>query len=152
MEKIEWCKSQKLGIRKREPNINLSTEYLENAEESLRVLESITETKSNMWLATAKYYVEYFTVYAFLMRIGIKCEIHNCTIELVKSFENLGLLEKGTAKVLEDDKELRIDNQYYLKNKPVDIDLDNLRNFVLNMKERIDNLNEEDIEKARSLI
>ena len=100
MEKIEWCKRQKLGIKRRDPSINLSKEYLENAEESLRVLASIRETKSNMWLATTKYYIEYFAVYAFLMRIGIKCEIHDCTIELAKKFENQEFLKRGTAKML----------------------------------------------------
>ena len=47
-----------------EPNENLSREYYENAEESLRVLRAISQTKSNMWLATTKYYIEYFAVYS----------------------------------------------------------------------------------------
>lgn len=48
MEKIKWCLKQKGGIRKRDPSDNLFREYIENAEESLRVLESIRRTKSNM--------------------------------------------------------------------------------------------------------
>ena len=38
--------------------------------------------------------------------------------------ENWGIVEKGTAKILEKDKELRIENQYYLKNRPVNVDFD----------------------------
>jgi len=152
MEKLEWCKGKKSGIQLREENINLAKEYLENAEESLRVLSSIRKTKSNMWLAATKYYIEYFTVYAFLMRVGIKCEIHDCTIELTKHFEKEGLLPAGTYQLLEKDKALRIDNQYYLKNKPVEIDLEKIRNFVLEIKNRIDNLSKEDIRKARMII
>ena len=124
MRKISWCKKQKKGIKLIEPNENLSSEYYENAEESLRVLKNIKETKSNMWLATTKYYIEYFAVYSILMKLGIKCEIHDCTISLVYFLEKEGILNKNTSKLLEQDKKLRIDNQYYLKNKPVNINLD----------------------------
>ena len=124
---------------------------LENAEESLRVLGSIRESGSNMWLATTKYYIEYFSVYAFLMRVGIKCEIHDCTIEFVRHLEKAGFMGKGISKILGQDKDLRIDNQYYLKNRPVKIDMDSLRKFVLDMKGRIENLSVEDIGKIRSI-
>lgn len=151
MEKIEWCLSQRGGLKMVEENANLAREYLENAEDSLRVLNSIKETKSNMWLATTKYYIEYFSVYALLMRIGVKCEIHDCTIEFVEWLEKEGILPKGTSRMLERDKDLRIDNQYYLKNRPVNIEMEALRNFVLNMKRRIDSITAEEIRKARSI-
>src|SRR3989344_8385647 len=121
MNKINWCKGKEKGIKLIEPNDNLSAEYYENAEESLKVLRSIKETESNMWLATTKYYIEYFAVYSVLMKLGVKCEIHDCTIPLVKLLELEGVIKQGTSKILEQDKELRIDNQYYLKNKPVEI-------------------------------
>ena len=122
MNKISWCKKQEKGIKLVEPNDNLSMEYYQNAEESLKVLRSIYGTRSNMWLATTKYYIEYFAVYSILMKLGIKCEIHDCTIALTKFLEDEDIIEKGITKILWDDKELRIDNQYYLKNKPVNID------------------------------
>jgi hypothetical protein len=122
MDKISWCKTQEKGIRIIEPNDNLSEEYYKNSEESLKVLRSIKETKSNMWLATTKYYIEYFAVYSVLMKIGIKCEIHDCTIALINFLEKEGVIKSGISKNLEKDKELRIENQYYLKNKSVDID------------------------------
>jgi len=84
MEKIEWCKRQSKGIKLRRESVDLAKEYIENVEESLMILETIRGTRSNMWLATTKYYIEYFAVYAFLMRVGIKCKIHECTIEFVK--------------------------------------------------------------------
>jgi len=46
MKKINWCKKQEKGVKLIEPNDNLSEEYFQNSEESLRVLKSITETKS----------------------------------------------------------------------------------------------------------
>ena len=66
-------------------------------------------------LTTTKYYSEYFAVYALLIRIGVKSEIHECTIEIAKLLEREGILPVGVAKILERDKELRIENQYYLK-------------------------------------
>ena len=152
MKKISWCKKKEGGIKIQEPNDNLSQEYYENAEESLRVLRSIAETKSNMWLATTKYYIEYFAVYSVLMKIGIKCEIHDCTIALVKFLEDEEIVEKGTFKTLEEDKELRIDNQYYLKNKPVNIDFEELSDFILSIRRSLDRLNSDRIEELREKI
>lgn len=152
MKKISWCKKQGSGIKIQEPNENLSQEYYKNAEESMKVLKSIKETRSNMWLATTKYYIEYFAVYSILMKIGIKCEIHDCTIALVKFLEDEEIIEKGTSKILEDDKELRIDNQYYLKNKTVDIDFGKLSNFMLSIKRYLDKLDNKKIEELREKI
>ena len=152
MRKISWCKDQTSGIKLIEPNLNLCEEYYANAEESLKVLRSISPTQSRMWLATTKYYIEYFAVYSVLMRLGIKCEIHDCTIALVKLMEDNGILEKGISKILEADKLLRIDNQYYLKNKPVDINFEKLSVFLLSIKKSIDSLDENKINDLRKKI
>jgi len=152
MKKIGWCKGQTQGIKIIEPNDNLCKEYYQNAEESLRVLRSINETKSNMWSATAKYYIEYFAVYSILMKIGIKCEIHDCTLALVQWLETEGILPLGISKVLEKDKELRIGNQYYLKNKPVEIDFEKLSAFILSIKKALDKLDADRIRELRNEI
>lgn len=152
MKKISWCKKQANGIKLIEPNGNLSEEYYQNAEESLKVLRSIEGTKSNMWLATTKYYIEYFAVYSLLMKIGIKCEIHDCTISLTKFLEDENVLKSGMSRILEKDKELRIENQYYLKNKPVDINFEKLSEFILSMKEILDELGNDKIEVLREKI
>lgn len=149
MNKISWCKNQTKGIKLVDPNNNLSQEYFQNAEESLKVLGYIKETQSNMWLATAKYYIEYFAVYSILMKIGIKCEIHECTISLTNYLEgDLGL--KGVSIRLKKDKEIRIDNQYYLKNRPVEIKLGELADFLLAIKSCLEKLDNEKIEKIRN--
>ena len=152
MNKISWCKNQERGIKMIEPNENLSREYYENAEESLRVLRAISQTKSNMWLATTKYYIEYFAVYSVLMKLGVKYEIHDCTIHLVKLLEIEGVIKQGSSKILEQDKELRIDNQYYLKNKPVEINFDKLSEFMLSIKDSLNKLTEEKIKGIRKKI
>ncbi len=152
MKKISWCKRQEKGIKLIEPNDNLSEEYYQNAEESLKVLRSIRETKSNMWLATTKYYIEYFAVYSVLMKIGVKCEIHDCTIALSGFLEEEGILKQGISKTLSYDKKLRIDNQYYLKNKPVDIDFERLSLLILSIKESLNNIDTNKINEVRKKI
>lgn len=54
MEKIKWCKKKRRGIKIIEPNENLASEYIRNAEESLRVLNSLKDTGSNMWFGYYK--------------------------------------------------------------------------------------------------
>ncbi len=150
MKQINWCKKQEKGIKLVEPNDNLSEEYFKNAEESLRVLRNIIGIKSNIWLATTKYYIEYFAFYSVLIKIGIKCEIHDCTIALAKFLEKEEMIEKGTSKMLNKDKGLRVDNQYYLKNKPVNIDFNRISGFLLMIREVLDKLDLEKIKELRN--
>ena len=152
MKKISWCKKQSNGIKIQEPNDNLSDEYYRTAEESMKVLQKIKETQSNMWMATTKYYIEYFAFYSILMKLGIKCEIHDCSIALANLLEKENIIEKGTAKILEDDKELRIDNQYYLKNRPVKIDIKKMSDYLISMKGSIGKLDKDTIDKVREAI
>ena len=150
VNKLKWCFGKK-EVKIVEPNENLAREYLKSAEETLLVLKDI-KGKSNMWLATTKYYCEYFAIYALLMCLGIKSEIHECTIEIVKFLEKENIVEKGIAKMLEYDKELRIDNQYYLKNRKVIVNHDNLRDLILKMKEIINTITNEKIDEIRKKI
>jgi len=149
LSRISWCKKQKDGIKLIELNDNLSREYIQTAEESFEVLK-LVDGKSKMWAATTKYYCEYFAIYALLMKLGIKCEIHDCTIEICKLLEKEDVIPLGFSKVLEDDKKLRIENQYDLKNKEVKIG--DTINFILRIKDVINKLTFEQISKVRSLL
>ncbi|MBW2981887.1 hypothetical protein KY343_03335 [Candidatus Woesearchaeota archaeon] len=151
MVTIGWCRKQKKGLKLIEPNDNLSKEYMQTAEETLDVLRNI-ESKSKVWLATTKYYCEYFAVYSLLMKIGIKCEIHDCTISICKLLEDKGIVPKGFSNALEKDKQLRIDNQYYLKNRDVPVDYDELLEFVLKIKDINEKLIHEKIKLIREYI
>ncbi len=148
MVTLDWCRKKERGIRLVRPNGNLAQEYLRNSEETLEILERI-EGRSRMWLATTKYYCEYFAFYAVMMRLGIRSEIHECTLAVAEALEQEGLLTKGTAAMLIADKELRIDNQYYLKNKEVPLDHAALVDFVLEMKRLVRTLTEERITTIR---
>lgn len=151
MVTINWCKKQESGIKIIEPNVNLSEDYIKSAEETLLLLRDV-KSKSNMWEATMKYYCEYFAVYSLFLRIGIKCEIHDCAIKLCEALETSGLLPLGTAKNLEKDKSLRIDNQYYLKNIKINTDFSELSDFILQIKNITQSLTLENIEEIRKNI
>ena len=147
---VEWCKEQ--GMKLIEPNDNLAEEYYKNAEETLRVTNLIKDSGSNMWLATQKYYTEYFVAYSILMKIGIKTEIHSCTIEVIKLMEIEKLIDFNLSKILEDDKELRIDNQYYLKNRSVDFDSKKMAHLLLKIRATLDNISANQIKIVRNII
>lgn len=151
LAKINWCKTQKKGIKLIEPNDNLSKEYIQTAEETLDVLKTI-KNKSKVWLSTTKYYCEYFAVYSLLMKIGIKCEIHDCTIALCSLLETEKILPTGFSEILEEDKQLRVDNQYYLKNRDVPINYTEILNFVLKIKDINNKITPEEIKKIREKI
>ena len=150
MANINWCKKQEKGIKIVEPNINLSEDYIKSAEETLVLLRDVKD-KSNIWSATMKYYCEYFAVYSLLIRIGIKCEIHDCTIKICEFLEKEGVLPKGTFDRLEKDKGLRTDNQYYLKNIKVEINFSELSNLILQIKNIASTLTLEEINRIRMI-
>jgi len=90
---LGWCKRK--GMKLIKPNTNLAEEYFKNAEETLRVTNLIKGSGSNMWLATQKYYTEYLAAYSLMMKIGIKSEMHSCTIEIIRLLEKKGSLNVG---------------------------------------------------------
>lgn len=143
MTSLNWCKKQ--GMKIIQPNNNLAEEYYKNAEETLRITNLIKDANSNMWIATQKYYAEYLAAYSLLMKIGVKTEIHACTIEIVKFLEKEKIINFNLSKTLEEDKELRIDNQYYLKNKIVNFNSNKMAELLLKIRKTLDKITTEDI-------
>ena len=86
------------------------------------------------------------------MKIGIKSEIHSCTIEVIKILEKEKIIGFKFSQILEEDKELRIDNQYYLKNRPVDFNPKQLSEILLKVRGALDKLTNETIQKIRKMI
>lgn len=151
MVEIKWCKEQKRGFKLIEPNENLSKEYMQTAEETLDILREI-QNKSKVWTATTKYYCEYFSIYSLFMKIGLKCEIHDCTIAICKILGDMNVLPKEYFKILKKDKQLRIDNQYYLKNRDVVLKYDELLDFVLNIKDINEKITNKKIDEIRNYL
>ena len=116
MDQIKWCLDQKKGIELVEPSDNLRAAYLVKAEEALETLRGI---KIRDWQLTTAYYTMYHGIYSLLMKMGVKCEIHTCTIEFAKRFlkkhfttEDFDLLDKAFR--------ARNDSQYYVNREVPD--------------------------------
>jgi len=83
MVSIKWCCKQKDGIKLIESNDNLALSYIKMAENAIGTMNR--ERNYNLMFAiSACYYSMYYSLYAVLMKIGIKCEIHSCTLEFMK--------------------------------------------------------------------
>lgn len=120
-KKLSWCLKQKDGIKLVEPNENLSKAHMERAKSDLKIIEK----QDKVWKVVVSYYAYYNAFYAVLLKFGIKCEIHSCTIHLLGYFENL----KGFQDFLGDLKDNRTDTQYYLK-EPRKIDSSKIKEFI----------------------
>ena len=110
MDKIKWCAGKKEGLSLIEPNSNLAEAYIKKSEEAL---ESMRVNVIKDWKISTAYYTLYFSLYSVLTKIGIKCEIHSCTIEFAKRF--LGeFFSEEELDFTEDSLKARIDSQYYV--------------------------------------
>ncbi|MDD9953756.1 MAG: hypothetical protein OXR66_05460 [Candidatus Woesearchaeota archaeon] len=78
---IKKCCKITNGIELTKPSRTLATSYLRKARASLQTLQAISEKD---WKIVTSYYAIYFSLYAILVRIGVKCEIHACTITFVE--------------------------------------------------------------------
>ena len=110
MVSIKWCAKQNTGIKIIQQNANMSNSYIKMAEESITVLAGVAMSK--IWTATTAYYIFYYSLYSLMLRIGVKCEIHSCSLEFMKRFlkdfyndKDMGMIEKAFK--------ARIDLQYY---------------------------------------
>lgn len=142
-DKLKWCVEQKKGISLIELNPHLSEAYMKEADETL---ENVFSTKGK-WKVITAYYACYNALYSLLMKAGLKCEIHDCTVELTGLFG----FEDGDIGYLKSLKKDRIDTQYHLK----DIKLDDeaaVKKFVLKCKTLLNGLDSEKIEKIREKI
>lgn len=110
MDKIKWCLNVKKGIELIEPNENLAEGYLLKAEEAL---EESKIAKSKDWQISASYYTIYFALYSALMKIGVKCEIHKCTIAFANQFLR-EYFDDDDFELIDDAFQARNDLQYYV--------------------------------------
>lgn len=140
MEKLKWCFKIKEGLKVVKPNLDLAKLYLNEAKASLKGAEERLNKKDYLWTTVIAYYAEYYALYSFLQRIGIKCENHSCSILAVKF-----LLGQEKTKIIEEHKNKRVDAQYYMKVidetkikemlREAKIFVSEFDNFVLNLTE-----------------
>ncbi|MCK5017030.1 MAG: hypothetical protein KAS32_08155, partial [Candidatus Peribacteraceae bacterium] len=125
-----------------EPNSNLADAYIRKAEEALG---SMRADISKDWKISTAYYTLYFSLYSILTRIGIKCEIHSCTIEFAKRFLK-DYFNEDEIDFIEDSLKARIDSQYYVDRKVLDEQFNNMikipPEFLVKCKSVLVKLNE----------
>lgn len=149
-KKLNWCFKIKDGIKIVEPNERLSKSYLEQAKASLLRAEKNFNDNDLLWSTVTIYYSEYYSLYSFLQKIGIKCENHSCSIIAVGF-----LLGEEKIKIINEHKDKRIDAQYYIKvdqKDKVKTMLKEAKQFVSIFDELVSNLSEKDIKLYRDKI
>ena len=138
MDRIKWCIRVRNGIELIDPNGNLAEAYLGKAEDSLETMRLV---ESRDWKISAAYYTMYFSLYAILMKIGVKCEIHKCTIEYRLMKESL---------------EARIDAQYFIDRNVTDTFFKDMMckapEFLVKCKSAVLKLDERKITQIRTKI
>ena len=110
MDQRVWCGRIKNGISLTAPNETLASAYLRKAEEALETMQTIT---THDWKITTAYYAMYFSLYAVLTRIGIRCENHSCTILLMERLLS-DYFTPEEATLVEKARGARVDAQYYV--------------------------------------
>lgn len=140
MSKLDWCKKKKDGIRIVEPNENLAESYMEKSDDSVKTMET---APSEDWKIVGAYYACYQAVYSLLQRIGIKSEIHDCTIELMEFLP----FSEEEIEFVKELKEKRENAQYYVTEETRLKDTDRVKEFVLRCKKIAEKENFERIRK-----
>ncbi len=148
--KLRWCFRLKKGLKIILPNERLARLYLNEAKSSLKRAEKNFKDKDLLWTTIVIYYADYYSLYAFLQRIGIKCENHSCSILAVEF-----ILGKDKTNIINEHKAKRIDAQYYIKidkENQVSRMLQESKNFVAMFDETISNMDKNHLEKYRTKI
>jgi uncharacterized protein (UPF0332 family) len=100
----------KNGIELIEPSDNLSKVYFEKSENALKATVSLKGNKE--WEISSCYYSMYFALYGVMMKLGVKCENHACSIEFMKSILK-NKFSKEEISLLSKSRDARVDIQYY---------------------------------------
>ena len=154
MVDINWCYKQKDGIKSVEPNDNLALSYMKMAEDALGTMNR-EKNYSLRFSVSACYYSMYYSLYAVLMKIGVKCEIHSCTLKFMEEFLS-EFYSKDDIKIINKSFECRNTIQYYVdkvvQKSDSDLIISKAPFFHLKSKEILGKLNEHDIKSIREKI
>ena len=86
------------------------------------------------------------------MKLGVKCEIHSCTIEFAKRFLN-EFFEESELNLTEDSLKARVDSQYYIDRTVPDEQynkmIQKVPEFLVRCKSVIIKLNEKKVNEIR---
>lgn len=153
MEKhIEICLNK--WARTIEPNDTLAYAYLQKSRHDLVVLRSISEEDTE-WKSTVAYYARYHILTALLLKIGMECKNHNCSLKLAEYlFQDMITINQ--FKEIKEAKKQRINLQYYtdrtVEKEEFEHNMKSVDDFVDKIQQIIESITREDIEKIRKKI
>jgi uncharacterized protein (UPF0332 family) len=152
-KRFDWCLKQAKGLKLIDRNENLMRVYLKKSRSALNMLNAAIEKQELEWILDTSYYAKYFAVYALFMKAGIKCEIHDCTVEALKIlFVNEKIIPEDIYDELERSKTLRVDTLYYNKEigkTAIMQRADIAGDFCLGIERIINQIKDEQIEAIR---
>ena len=142
------------GLRLARPDEALAKSFLNEAKSSLKRAEKDLEDGDLLWSTVVIYYSDYYALYSFLQRIGIKCENHFCSILTAER-----LLGVQKVKTINEHKGKRISAQYYMRTESEQKVRDMLKEakaFVSGFEDFVSNMTDKEaegyMEKFKSLI
>ena len=152
MASLKWCCRQKEGLKLIEPNDNLSLSYIKMAENAFGTMNR--ERMYNLTFAiSACYYSMYYSLYSVFMKIGVKCEIHSCTLEFMKKIL-IDFYVVDDMKIISRAFDLRNITQYYVDkvvdSKDIDLIMMKAPLFVNTSKDILLQINEKNIKRIRA--
>ena len=104
---------------------------------------------------SARYYSMYYSLYGILMKLGVKCEIHSCTLEFMK-FALFDFYSNEDIKLINKAFDLRNLAQYYvdkvIDKKDSDFIMTQAPLFLNKSKETLSKINEKEVERLRKFI
>lgn len=135
------------------PNNNLSEAFVKKSRNDLIVLRSIPDIDKE-WKSVTAYYARYHILTALLLKVGIDCKDHNCSINIAEFL--FPDIDKKFFLDITKAKRQRINLQYYtnrpVKEKDLYKNLKNVDIFVESMSKVLESLTREEIEEIRRKI
>jgi uncharacterized protein (UPF0332 family) len=113
-KKQSWlCKCFRIkgGIKVIDSNGNSCRIYLKWAKKTIMGIKDLIEKDDFLWASSRVYYSVYYSLYAFLQKIGIKSENHSCSIALVYYL----LEDRKLVDFINSLKSERISSQYFME-------------------------------------
>lgn len=148
---LNKCLKIETGIKIKESNINISDNYLIQAQNTLKNIKRDIEENDFLWSSVKIYYCAYHSLYSFLQKLGFSSENHSCSIELFKYL----LENEELSNMIEKFKNQRISAQYYLQfpnKEEFFTNYEDLKVFYLKLNKIISELNEDKIKEFKMKI
>ncbi len=132
-----------------EPSEEIKKSYLGKSATSLKASQILVKSELLEESVSMSYYAMYHSLLALMFKCGIKCENHAGNILLLKELFN----ENELYKMISDDKEERIDKQYYvdfeITKEDTEKSIEKSQEFTIKIKLVIEKLTQGEIDKIR---